>query len=142
MKEIITIAAVDQFRSVLSVECAVLFIDVSWSIQCRQSRRTVREWAATWNDEQFAVMFYRVDLSGQEGTLWDFLRVWLESQSLPAGELMYGGYGEVVWLRRGSAVDHVQYAATRGKAELMERTVKAASMPRETANGETAGRGD
>jgi hypothetical protein len=123
-KRVVTIATAEELSATTAADRAVLFIDVLWSGTAIRSRHVVSALEQEWRSDSSrpAVSFYRVDLSDQEGPIWDGVRQWLVAESVPADRLIDGGNGALVWIREGSAVDWVGYAAGEGVAALVERT--------------------
>ncbi len=89
---------------------ALLFCYVGWSIQARHAevrfRKLLQWWAARHPDRPLPG--YRIDLTEQQGELWDTFREWLSSQGIRRemiGALTTGGYGSLLWLRNNAIVD-------------------------------------
>jgi hypothetical protein len=128
---ILPVLTLEQFRSILTAPCAVIFIYVGWSIQARRSRAVATEVATNCRDGEPPVTFCSIDLSDQEGPMWEFVREWLTAHSYPTDQLTYGGYGPLVWTRYAKAIDCVWSAELHKATDLIERTINIASKEEE-----------
>ena len=110
MKAIQTLAELNEARS---QPRAIIFFWVDWSIQARQSEIAVRELIDLWQSAHgdCPMIAYRIDVSSQEGEVWREVRAWLKNEGKPVDELMYGGYGAVLWIRLGRVIAFLGYAA-------------------------------
>jgi hypothetical protein len=99
-------------------ERATIVISVEWSGQERLSRETFAELAARMVREhpELAVWFAVVS-EHSEG-----INRWFEALVLPTTAAT--GYGAVIWLQQGKALDLVPYAAEAGAEELVKRTLQ------------------
>jgi hypothetical protein len=111
-------------RSELAVAIALprafLFLWVNWAVHALNSRTMVDEVVACWqvqHPDQPAPCFI-VDVSDQEGDLWDALHEWLTAEGRPAGNLMMSGVGPLLWVRTGHVVLHVLAPLQYGSAKL------------------------
>jgi hypothetical protein len=99
-------------------ERAVVYISVDWSGQERMSRKTFGEFVHRIEREH----------SGLRVTFWivtdnsEGIDEWFRTLKLSA--LAAGGYGALVWLRRGQVQDVEGYAAQAGVESLVKRTLK------------------
>jgi hypothetical protein len=117
MKEIVSSIDLEEVRS---LPRAFVFIYVGWAIQARRSQATFREFAAAWNSSEpdLPTPVYRVDLSNQEGEIWEAIRLWLRAQNQPFDELTYSGCGALLWVRLGSVIESVLSVEIVEKANL------------------------
>src|SRR5262249_33822728 len=110
MKSLQTVADLQEAKS---QPRAIVYLYVDWSIQARQSEVAAEEvvdlWQSAHGDRPMSA--YRIDLSSQEGEMWQEVRGWLKNEGKPVDELTGGGYGALLWLRAGRVIDFVSFAA-------------------------------
>jgi hypothetical protein len=108
-------------EEVRSLPRAFVFIYVGWAIQARRSQAAFREFVAAWNSSEpdLATPAYWVDLSNQEGEVWEAIRLWLRAQDQPFDELTYSGCGALVWIRSDSIMESVLSVETVERSKLM-----------------------
>jgi hypothetical protein len=123
MKPITTRRDLDDARS---QERAFIFLWVNWAIHARYSEIEVRRLLETWErgHPDCTAAAYRVDLSEQEGEIWNALGDWLRAESQP-GQMMAAGAGALLWTRSGSIVASELYAANCGFEQLLAVTRRA-----------------
>jgi hypothetical protein len=114
-----TVTTPDEFRKVLSAPRAMLFVDVDWSVGAVSSAQVVRDVVV--QCEREPVEFARLDLTKQEGAIWDAVGNWLQTQKIP-DHLMTNGNGELIWTCRGQVTDYQPWAAGSRTQDLIERT--------------------
>jgi hypothetical protein len=114
----ITITSRAEFERMLADDQAVLFTFFAWSGQAVVSLRVFEEWRLEWLivHPEALVAFYRLDPDAHPDT-WS----WLTEQARSEHD-NDRGYGAVTWLRRGTSVAFVRYAAEVGKQELSRLT--------------------
>jgi hypothetical protein len=128
MSTLKTIAELDEF---FALSRGILFIDVTWSEPCAQSRGTVVAFHKAWQAGPHAgedVRFARVDVSGGAGEIHDRLRAWFNGAGFPGPELMGGGNGPVAWSCCGAMAGAVMSAHRAGVDDLVDRTCTAFSL--------------
>ena len=135
------VASAADLDEVPSLPRALVFIYVNWAIQARHSDAACRVFLANLQREypKEEIPVYRVDLSGQEGQVWVGIRKWLKDDDQPHDWLSYGGYGAMLWVRRGTVAAYVPYfaeiechklmAMTRGVFELGAGSAISGSKP-------------
>jgi hypothetical protein len=135
MKSVTTIADLDEARG---AERAFVFLFVNWSVHALNSRRLVRQVVDTWTTEapNRSAPCYSIDLSEQEGEIWDAVAGWLGVQGRPVGRLMLGGTGPLLWLARGSIVAHVPAPLSKS-AEVLLAVTRAIFGSDEAGGGPT-----
>jgi hypothetical protein len=103
-----------EFEQMLTAEQAVLFTFFAWSGQAVASLRVFEEWSLEWLAvrPEACVAFYRLDPDVHPDT-WS----WLTEQAHREHD-NDRGFGAVTWLRRGTPVAFVRYAAEVGKQGL------------------------
>ena len=121
MKPIATISDLKQARS---QERAIIFLWVDWAIHARRSEIVVKRFLESWERDHgdCKVESYRIDVGGQEGEIWDALFEWLPNEPEARGNLIWGGCGALLWLRSGSVIASVVYAADAGCDKLLAIT--------------------
>ncbi|MGL5097082.1 MAG: hypothetical protein ACRDD1_15950, partial [Planctomycetia bacterium] len=121
---------------------AFLFLWVDWAIHARLSRQVVEAVVASWKAEQpdQPAPCYTADVSEQCGEVWDALAAWLEAEGRPAGVLMFGGGGPLLWVRAGRVVLHVLAPHLYGPAKLAaaSRAVHSPRTPNQRVRRPTA----
>lgn len=135
------IASAADLEEMRSLPRALVFIYVNWSMQALRSDAACRVFLAELQHEyqNEDIPVYRVDLSDQEGELWVGIRKWLKDEGQTHDLLSYGGYGAMLWVRRGIVGAYVSYLAeiecdkllamTRGVFELGTGSGVAGSKP-------------
>jgi hypothetical protein len=90
-------------------ERALVFLFVNWSGPARDSKLTIQHLLERWQQEapDQPAPCYQLDLSDQEGPVWDAVKDWLTAQGRPVESLMFGGAGPLLWLRSGTVAAHV-----------------------------------
>ena len=136
------ITSVDDLKEARSRERAFVFLFVTWSTQAYVSERIVREVVEDWQRAfpDSPAPCYRVDVSEQQGAVWDAVAGWLTAEGRPVGPLMMGGAGPLLWVRNGSVVAHVVGALQKDAKTLI--AVTRAIFDREatpTPNGRPVG---
>jgi hypothetical protein len=118
------ITSKDDLDEALLKERAFVFLWVNWAIQARYSEAEVRRLLGTWEKDypQCMAPAYRIDVSEQEGAMWDAVAEWLQAREPPRADLMWAGAGALLWLRSGSIVAAVKYAAQIGHDQLVTIT--------------------
>ena len=110
MRLISSAANLDEVRT---LPRTLVFIYVNWAFQARHSDATCRDFLASlqreYPDDEIPVC--RVDLSEQEGEVWNGVRKWLSEEGQPHDYLSYGGYGAMLWVRLGKIAAYVPYLA-------------------------------
>jgi hypothetical protein len=96
---------------------AIVFISVDWSCQERHSRGTFAEFVLRMVREHSELAVWCAVVSEHS----EGVPRWFEALALPGAAAT--GYGAVVWMQRGKAVDLVPYAAQVGAEELVNRTL-------------------
>jgi hypothetical protein len=121
MKSILTIADLNEARS---QERSIIFLWVNWAIQARHSEAEVRKLLQTLEKDypDCRTALYRVDVSDQEGPLWNAFMAWLRPEFQTRGNLLYGGYGALLWLRAGSINASVVGALGHSQEQLLAIT--------------------
>jgi hypothetical protein len=100
---------------------AFLFLWVNWAVHTRNSRLVVEEVVATWQSAhpEPPVPCYFVDVSDQAGEVWHALADWLKAEGRPAGNLLMGGSGPLLFVRSGHVVLHILAPLQYGTAKLV-----------------------
>ena len=97
---------------------AIAFIHFDWSGQSFQSLKTVQHLESIlWAN----VSVYRLEPDKSADAADWLIRVSGRHQQ----EFSGGGYGSVLWLKVGTVLDWVRFAAKSGLEQLMERTCRA-----------------
>ena len=102
----------------------LLFISVAWSGYVAQSAAVVNSVIAKWNDDPTndRLNVLSVDLSDQQGPLWDTVANWLTSQDVDDQlqiRIMHGGYGALLWILNGEMTHYSTYPAHDGADSLL-----------------------
>lgn len=117
-------ASAADLKEMRSLPRALVLIYVNWSMQAQRSdaacRRFLAELQHAYQSEDIPI--YRVDLSDQEGELRVCIRKWLKDDGQPHDSLSYGGYGAMLWVRRGTVGAYVPYLAEVECDKLMAMT--------------------
>lgn len=121
MKPVLTVADLDEARG---RERAFVFLFVNWSGPAHTSKATVRRLVDCWQQEapDRPAPCYLVDLSEQTGPIWDAVDHWLTANDRPAGPLMFGGAGPLLWVHCGTVVAHVPGALHKSVETLLAVT--------------------
>jgi hypothetical protein len=121
MKLILTAQDLEEVRV---LPRAFVFIYVNWASQARFSEAAFRDFVSAWAsaEPEFPIPTYRVDLSEQEGEVWEAIRKWLREEGQPYDSLTYGGYGALLWVRSGSVGASVPYIAVVERRKLVAVT--------------------
>ena len=117
------IVTVDDLRNMLSAQQAVVFVDVDWSMTSVEARQHVRDFIEAWNHQNsgVAVTFYHLNLTEQEGPLWNATGDWLNTQSAPT-HIMSDGAGALIWVSKGKIDHYLLNSSTSNTTELIEQT--------------------
>ena len=110
----------------------ILFMDNVNAIQGQESRVVMRELVESVRQgpQSGEIAFRRVvvDLDESEEVL-DAIGIWLRAQdNKNCFEVVYSGYGAILWVRNGTVVDYVNYAHHAGIADVLSRTHRAFSV--------------
>jgi hypothetical protein len=121
MKPIGTIADLNEARS---REHSLIFVWVNWAIQARHSEKLIRQVIETLDRDHPECKFYpyRVDVSDQEGEIWDALVTWLRNEPQCKGNILSSGCGALLWLRNGAIVASLTNALVYDRAKLVAVT--------------------
>jgi hypothetical protein len=113
-----------ELAEVRSLPRAIVFFSVNWAFQAGRSKLALEELAESLNYmyPACAIPIYIVDLSDQEGEIWDAVREWLQSENRPVDQLTYGGYGALLWVVSGTILVHKAYAADSERGKLLAAT--------------------
>jgi hypothetical protein len=113
----------------------ILFVDNVNAIQGRQSRVVMRELVESVRrgPQAEAIAFRRVVIdSGESDEILDAIGIWLSDQDDENYfQVVYSGYGAILWVRNGKVVDYVNYAHDAGIADVLSRTHRAFSLTAE-----------
>jgi hypothetical protein len=107
-----------EVEGTLHEERAVVYITVDWSGQERLSRRTFADFVHRIEREHSELRVTIWIVSDESGGIDE----WFGTLKLSGATA--GGYGALVWLRRGQVQDAEAYAAKAGVENLVKRTVK------------------
>ena len=112
---------------VLTAERGLLFISVAWSGYVAQSAAVVDAAITRWNDNPAndRLKVFSIDLSDQQGPLWDTVTNWLTSQGVDDQlriSIMYGGSGALLWILDGQMTQYSTYPAHDGVDSLLGNT--------------------
>lgn len=118
------IASKDDLQEARSVPRALVFLWVNWAVQARQSEVVLNKLLESWQRAfpQHPIPVYRVDLSDQEGEVWDAIRAWLETEGRPVDPLTYGGFGALLWMSTGKILMHSIFLAQLETPKLLSVT--------------------
>lgn len=123
------ITATSEFSvtDILTQERELLFITVAWSGYVAQSAAVVNAAIAKWNDNPAndPLIVFSIDLSDQQGVLWDAVVTWLNSEGVDTElqtRVLFGGYGALLWIRDGKIAQYSTYPAHDGVDFLLEQT--------------------
>ena len=121
MKPIANPADLEEARS---LPRAFVFLWVIWAKQARHSAAAVQEMEASWaaDHPDCPAPVFCADLSDQKGDVWESVREWLRSEGLPVDLLTFGGNGALLWVRSGSVIASVPYAAGVEPGKLLAAT--------------------
>jgi hypothetical protein len=113
----------------------ILFMDNVNAIQGVESRVVMRELVESVRQgpQSGEIAFRRVviDLDESEEIL-DAIGIWLSDQDeQDYVQVVYSGYGAILWVRNGKVVDYVNYAHDAGIADVLSRTHRAFSVTAE-----------
>ena len=113
-----SITTTEDFDALLRAEQAILFTFFDWSGQAQSSLRVFEEWERDWRalHPNALVTFFRLDPDRLKVS-WDWL-----VKNARGDEGMEGGFGSVIWVRHGTRVGYVRYAAKVGKERLSRLT--------------------
>ena len=108
-KSMIQICTTTDLAAMQAKPRAFVFLWVNWSGPAINSRSLVEQVVTTWHTQhpEQQVPCYSIDVSDQSGEVWDGLVAWLTAEGRPAGNLMYGGAGPLLWVRSGHVILHV-----------------------------------
>lgn len=107
-------------------ERALIFLWVVWAIHARYSEVVVRRLLESLQEAPpIAVAPYRIDVSDQEGPVWEALKRWLQVEPMAKGNLLWGGAGSLLWVRSGTIAHSVVNAAQVEDDKLLEITREA-----------------
>ena len=99
----VTIKDESDFSRMLETERAIVFVDVGWSGYVPPSRLAATRLAETLSRAGIRdITYYRLDLSEQQGALFEAAGRWVGPQG--AGRVLSSGYGELLWVREGRSL--------------------------------------
>src|SRR2546426_10623950 len=109
-----TINSKSEFEALLQADRAIVFLFFAWSGQAVESRKVVEEWEnqPILRPGKINVSIYQLTPDEQPYTQ-EWIRDCVREM---------GGAGSVVWLRKGSMVGYVGYAARTGIETLAQLT--------------------
>jgi hypothetical protein len=115
-----TITTKDEFDALIQADQAVLFTFFDWSGQAHLSLQVFEEWEREWRAQHptASVAFFRLDPDNYR-ECW----AWL-GEHAGGEDGLEGGFGSVVWLRRGKTIGFARYAANEGKNRLSRLTAE------------------
>jgi hypothetical protein len=133
--EMQNIVSPEDLRKMLAAQHAVVFVDVDWSMYSVHARRHVQGFIEAWNQQNpgSVVTFYRLNLTEQEGVLWDAVGQWLQAQSVPR-QIMTAGAGSLIWVSNGKVDHSLLNAVTAKPTELIETTRRTFKEPAASAH--------
>jgi len=105
----------------------ILFMDNVNAIQGVQSRVVMRELVESIRrgPQSKTIAFRRVVIdSDGSGEILDAIEKWLSEQDAEV-EVVFSGYGAILWVRHGTVVDSVNYTYDAGTADVLSRTHRA-----------------
>ncbi len=102
---------------------AFVFVSVEWAVDSKLSELDVVAMVKAWQKAHpsLSAPLYRIDLTEQEGPLWNDVADWLKRGS-PLIGLMSSGTGPLLWILQGRIADHVPSAHYVGREALAEQT--------------------
>lgn len=110
-----------EFEEMISRKDAFVFVHVDWSFDSVAARRTVEEFVADWrwNNRGQEVDFFLIDNTRQDQ---DWFMKWEQSD----GKLncIHNGYGEAIWLQKGTVLDRMSGFGHVDAEVLTNRTKK------------------
>jgi hypothetical protein len=120
----IPIISIAELHRALYEPRMILFLYVNWSGQARDSELAVKKLLEHWSEEypEYELPAYRIDLSEQEGEIWNGVRRWLSLANLPFDRLTYGGYGSLLWIVDGQVKMNSIYPANYTFGKLFHVT--------------------
>jgi hypothetical protein len=98
-----------------------VFVGFEWSGQSKVSEQLVEQWEKSWLSEYQTGLFV-CRLAPDETP---FVNSWVAENAQSSTEGMEGGFGSLVWLRNGRAIQYVRYAAKAGADRLSSLTKEA-----------------
>ena len=118
------ITTAHELEEVRALPRAFVFIYVNWSEQARLAEITFSDFLAEWGslEPDHSIPVYRVDLSDQDGEIWDSVRKWLKKEIRNETSFTYGGYGALLWVRSGTVVASVPAVVKIERAKLVALT--------------------
>lgn len=102
-------------------ERAFCLVAVNWAIQSWHSELAVSKLVEAWN-VTCPTPLYRIDLSEQEGPVWDAVKKWLVGEGQNISPIMMGGYGALLWICSGRITTSVAAASMHSHSELLDMT--------------------
>ena len=105
-----------EFRNMLNLDCAIVYLLVTWSGPERVSRGVVFEALREIGKEGTPV--FRIDCSDNQTT---YVEQWLIEQTENPYELYSSGYGETLLLKNGQLIDFIKYPAKLGYEKTKEK---------------------
>ena len=103
-----TVVNTSEFEQMLAAERALVFIQARWSSYAMRTRGIINVFEQRVNSHalrfDYEFEFWEIDLSDQEGDLWDATRAWLLPQSDHLELLMWSGGGSILWCSRGTVL--------------------------------------
>lgn len=103
-----------------------LFAWTAWSEPCHLSRRhwTQAQHTLAQSNDCLNVDFASIDLTAQEGGIWNTLEELLADQdTIDARLYMYAGAGSVAWINDGKVLSWILNAAIHDSKVLVARTI-------------------
>jgi len=111
--EVMEVKSAEAFSSMLNEDFATLFVYVNWSATASISKWYAYELILRLTKVYCKRTFcpYLIDLSEQEGVIWDTVSDWLkkefDSDRDVATKLAYGGAGAFLWINSGKIIDYL-----------------------------------
>ena len=110
--EIPTISSEHEFAELCRLPKALLYIQVDWSEQERQSRQIFQDVLATIGHN--GVPVFKIDVSSQQQ---EYFENWLIVQKQHVHLFYTGGYGEILLVQDGEVADFINFPAKTGFEE-------------------------
>jgi len=116
IKELVT---QQDFLDVLTLEWAIIYMQVEWSGPERSSRSCVYN---ALNEIGVAgTPVFKIECSDQTKR---YIVDWLIEQKRDKADIYYGGSGETLLLNKGNIIEHIRYPAGIGYAGTKEKLMK------------------
>ncbi len=103
-----TASNISVFEQILAADRALVFIQARWSGYAMRTRGLLNVLEQRMNSKalRFAHDFeiWEIDLSEQEGDLWNATQTWLQPQCDRLDLIMWGGWGSILLCSRGEVL--------------------------------------